>query len=100
MFVSGIALSASNPYFLLWWAVVGLGFVMQSYNTMGYVGVAVYYIGHILADFIWYGAVSFIVGKTRKFIKEKPYRIVIIILGALLIFFGGNFVYGAILALI
>jgi len=100
MFLSGIVISATNPYFLLWWAVVGLGFVMQSYNTLGYIGVAVYFIGHILADFIWYGAISVIVGKTRKFIKEKPYRIVIIVLGAVLIFFGGRFLYGAIASLI
>ena len=96
MFFSGMVISATNPYFLLWWAVVGLGFVMQSYNTLGITGVAVYFIGHIMADFIWYGAISVTVGTTRKFIKEKPYRIVIMVLGAALIFFGGKFVYGAV----
>lgn len=100
MFLSGIAISATNPYFLLWWAVIGLGFVMQSYNTLGYLGVGVYYIGHIAADFIWYGAISMIVGNTRKFIKQKPYRIMIIILGAVLIFFGGRFIYGAVASLV
>lgn len=96
MFLSGIVISATNPYFLLWWAVIGLGFIMQSYNSYGLLGVAIYYIGHICADFIWYGLVSTIVGTTRKFIKEKPYRIIIFILGCLLIFFGGKFVYTAI----
>lgn len=100
MFLSGIAVSATNPYFLLWWAVIGLGFVMQSYQTSGYLGVGVYYIGHIAADFIWYGAISIIVGKTRKFMKEKPYRIIIIILGAVLIFFGGRFIYGVVAILV
>jgi threonine/homoserine/homoserine lactone efflux protein len=100
MFVSGIVISAANPYFLLWWAVVGLGFVMQSYNDMGYIGVGVYYIGHIAADFIWYGAISVVIGKTRKFIKDKPYRIIIAILGAVLVFFGARFVYGAIAGLV
>jgi threonine/homoserine/homoserine lactone efflux protein len=100
MFVSGIVISAANPYFLLWWAVVGLGFVMQSYKDLGYIGVGVYYIGHICADFIWYGAISVIIGKTRKFIKDKPYRIIIAILGAVLVFFGARFVYGAIAGLV
>lgn len=100
MFLSGIVISAANPYFLLWWAVVGLGFVMQSYQEMGYIGVGIFYIGHILADFIWYGAISIIIGKTRKFIKEKPYRVIIVILGAALVFFGCRFVYGAIAGLV
>jgi len=74
MFLSGIAISAANPYFLLWWAVIGLGFLLQAYKSFGIAGVFLFYIGHILADFIWYGVISLIVGKTRKFIKEKVYR--------------------------
>ncbi len=98
MLVSGFIISAANPYFILWWAVVGLGFVMQSYNTLGFTGVIVYYIGHIMADFIWYGFVSVIVGTTRKFLNHKIYRILIAVLGALLVFFGSRFVYDAIIA--
>lgn len=100
MMLSGIVITAMNPYFLLWWAVVGLGFVMTSYITFGIWGVVVYYIGHILADFIWYGTISVIVGKTRRFIKEKPYRIVLIVLGVVLVFFGGRFVYDAVIRLL
>lgn len=93
MFLSGIIISASNPYFLLWWAVIGLGFLLQSYSSFGLMGVVIYYIGHICADFIWYGFVSGVVGTTRKFMKEKLYRIIIGILGCLLIYFGGRFIY-------
>jgi Putative threonine efflux protein len=96
MLISGIVISATNPYFLLWWAIVGLGFVMQSYHSFGYAGVAVYFLGHISADIGWYGLVSIVVGTTRKFIKEKPYRIIILALGCILIFFGIKFVFGAI----
>jgi threonine/homoserine/homoserine lactone efflux protein len=96
MLLSGIALSATNPYFLLWWAIIGLGFIMQSYDSLGYTGVVIYYFGHISADFLWYGTISVVVGVTRKFIKEKPYRIVIAVLGCLLIFFGVKFVWGAV----
>lgn len=99
MALSGALISAANPYFLLWWAVIGLGFVMQCYNMLGITGVIVYYFGHICADFIWYGVISVFVGSTRRFIKQTPYRIVIAVLGGLLIFFGGSFVYGAIIKL-
>lgn len=96
MLLSGILISAANPYFLLWWAVVGLGFIMQSYETFGLAGVSVYYLGHITADIGWYGLVSVIVGTTRRFISEKPYRVILMILGALLIFFGAKFVINAV----
>lgn len=96
MILSGAVLSLANPYFLLWWAVIGLGFLTDAYRDFAVWGVAVYFAGHITADFTWYGLISVIVGKTRKFIKEKPYRIIIIILGGLLIFFGARFLIDAI----
>jgi threonine/homoserine/homoserine lactone efflux protein len=94
-----MVISATNPYFLLWWAVVGLGFVMQAHEQFGPVGVAVYFIGHISADFLWYGMISIVVGTSRQFVREKPYRFVMAILGCTLIFFGGRFVAGALAAL-
>lgn len=99
MVLSGFLISASNPYFLLWWAIIGLGFLLTAYKQFGVRGVAVFYFGHILADFIWYGAISTIIGKTRKFISETVYRAVVGVLGAMLVYFGGNFVISAIKSL-
>lgn len=98
MMLSGALLSMANPYFLLWWAVIGLGFLTQAYRDFAVLGVIIYFLGHITADFAWYGLISTVVGKTRKFIKEKPYRIIIMVLGGLLIFFGARFLIGALVA--
>ena len=95
MLFSGFAISAANPYFLLWWAIIGLGFLIQAYKLFGAAGVIIFFTGHILADFIWYGFVSIVVGTTRKFIKVNLYRIIIAFLGGVLIFFGGSFFYNA-----
>ena len=100
MLLSGMVISAANPYFLLWWAIIGLGFLIQAYKSFDIAGVFMFYFGHISADFIWYGIISIVVGTTRKFIKENLYRIVIVVLGCLLIFFGGSFFYKAILILV
>ncbi len=97
MVLSSIILSATNPYFLLWWAIIGLGFILQAYQTLGFIGVVIYYLGHISADASWYGLITIIVGKTRKFISHKPYRVIIACLGCLLVFFGIKFVYGAVM---
>ena len=45
MVVSAIILTATNPYFILWWAIIGLGFIMQSYISYGVAGVIIYYLG-------------------------------------------------------
>lgn len=100
MILSSIVLTATNPYFIIWWTIIGLGFIMRSYESYGVIGVAIYYFGHITADVTWYALVSVIVGKTRKFIKETPYRIIIICLGCILVFFGVQFFIGAIQKLI
>jgi threonine/homoserine/homoserine lactone efflux protein len=96
MMLSGILISAANPYFLIWWAIIGLGFISQAISSYSYPGAVVFYLGHITADMLWYGIVSIIVGKTRRFIGDKPYRIIIALLGAVLVFFGFKFVYGAV----
>ncbi len=97
MFYSGLAISAANPYFLFWWAVIGLGFLLQAHEVAGMPGLAAFYCGHILADFSWYGFVSVSVGKTRRLIKDGLYRFIIAALGCVLLFFGCSFIYRAIL---
>lgn len=89
--LQSMLVSASNPYFAVWWASIGLGLMMDAYNLLGVAGVALFYTGHILSDFSWYSLVSLVIGKTRRFINMKVYRIVIVILGAVLIAFGLKF---------
>lgn len=96
MLVGGVLLSASNPYFIVWWAVVGLGLIMTAYRMFGITGVVVFYIGHLLADYSWYGLVSFLISKSRHFLKQSVYRCIVAVLGCFLIFFGASFVLSAI----
>lgn len=95
MLLSGFLISAANPYFLVWWTGVGLAFVMKSYTMFGIPGVIVYYLGHICADFIWYGTISTVIGTTKKFINEKAYRVIIGMLGIVLVVFGFYFLFDA-----
>ncbi len=92
---SGFFISAMNPYFLLWWAVIGLGFLLAAYQSYGYLGVGIWFIGHISVDFLWYGFIAWLIGKTRRFLDERVYRIIIGVLGALLMYFGGVFIWNA-----
>ncbi len=73
MVVAGIVLSAVNPYWLLWWASIGLGSIMHS-ARFGFMGVASFFIGHILADLMWYALVSFGIARGRQFFSDTLYR--------------------------
>jgi len=96
MVLAGFVISAANPYCVLWWAVIGLGFLLQAYKSWGVAGVVLFYAGHILIDFFWYGLISTVIGKSRRFINEKLYAAIIIVLGGVLIYFGCSFICKAV----
>ncbi|MCD6137559.1 MAG: LysE family transporter [Deltaproteobacteria bacterium] len=83
---SGILMSLANPYWTIWWATVGLGYLGYSMKC-GPAGVLAFFAGHITADFAWYSGISFTVSKGRGFIKDKTYkRIVGVCASALVVF--------------
>lgn len=70
---TGILFSLANPYWTIWWASIGLGYILHSVKY-GVLGVAAFFTGHILADLAWYASVSFGVAKGRKFFSDTAYR--------------------------
>ena len=93
--LNGILISAMNPYFIIWWTVIGLGLMMAAFKAYGIVGIAVFFAGHILADFSWYILISFLASRSRKLMNEKAYKVVVIILALVLVGFGINFIMNA-----
>lgn len=93
--LKGAVLSGTNPYFLIWWAVIGLGLIIEAYAAFGIWGALVFYIGHILADFTWYVFVSFGISKTRKLINNRTHRIIVGSLGIAIFGFGISFIVRA-----
>ena len=96
MIVAGAVISAVNPYFAFWWAVIGLGLILSAYKAFGIIGIVLFYLGHMLADLSWYSFISYIISKTRRFINLKIYKYVIIALGLCLCGFGISFIVGGI----
>ena len=89
---AGILISLANPYWLLWWATVGLGYVTISMGR-GLPGLASFFAGHILADLIWYSLVSGTVVGGRRFMNQVAYRVMIGVCGIFLLGLGGFFIY-------
>ncbi len=76
LYLSGILMSLANPYWIIWWATIGLGYVMIS-KTHGVTGVIFFFLGHIFGDLVWYSAISFAVGKGRRFFSNRTYKILV-----------------------
>jgi threonine/homoserine/homoserine lactone efflux protein len=70
---SGIVMSLANPYWLIWWLTIGLGYVIFA-ATYGVFGVFLFFAGHILADLAWYTLVSAAVAYGRNFFTDGLYR--------------------------
>jgi threonine/homoserine/homoserine lactone efflux protein len=92
LILNGIIISVMNPYFVIWWAAVGLGLIMSAYNAYGIAGIILFYFGHILSDFTWYFGVSLLCDRVGRFIGGKAYRMVIGALGSMLGFFAVKFI--------
>jgi len=89
--MTGILASLSNPYWVIWWATIGLGYLVSSLR-FGIAGVALFFLGHISADLAWYSIISYAVAKGRKVMGDKGYRRVLLLCGVFLICFGGWFI--------
>ncbi|MHB8927736.1 MAG: LysE family transporter [Bacillota bacterium] len=89
---AGLAASAGNPYWVLWWATVGAGYVALALAG-GPLAVAAFYAGHILSDLSWYGAVSGAVAGGRRLFGPAVFRTVLILCGLFLAGLGAYFVY-------
>ncbi|MCL6591185.1 MAG: LysE family translocator [Firmicutes bacterium] len=91
---AGAVISFMNPYFLLWWSTIGLALISQAF-VLGLEGIIFFYVGHILADLVWYSLISLAVSGGRRLITPKLYRWLLIGCGVLLIFFAVRFIFGA-----
>lgn len=87
--IGGVLISMSNPYWWLWWAVIGLNFMTQFAvslsNLPEFWG---FFIGHELGDFAWYGSVTLGIGITQKFITDTIYKIIIVCCSIFMMIFG------------
>lgn len=90
--VNGMLLSLANPYWTVWWASIGLGYILYS-RQFGYPGVFFFFLGHIAADLAWYAVISFIVDRGRCFFSDRLYRAVIGACAAFLVLFAGYFAW-------
>ena len=88
-FLGGIIVSISNPFWTLWWAVIGLSFMINfNISFDNPTGLLLFYLGHELGDFVWYIPISIFVYLGGKSINPKVFKYVLIGCGIFMIGFG------------
>jgi len=92
--LTGIVASISNPYWTLWWATIGLGYLVAAMK-FGFPGVAVFFAGHLTADYAWYALISLGISRGKKLLKDRSYQIMIRVCGLFLVGFGTWFLLSA-----
>jgi len=88
--LTGVTMSLSNPYWTIWWLTIGLGLVLSA-RQVSWLAIGVFFLGHILADLIWYTAISYMVSRGRNYLSRNLYRGVIAVCALLLIVFAVYF---------
>ena len=90
--LTGIMFSALNPFFIIWWFTIGFKLISDSIELWSYWGIGILFAVHIWMDFVWLGFIAFSASKASNLLSSKNYRILMIILSGVLIYFGINFI--------
>ena len=93
-FVIGVILTGANPYFLLWWATIGLALATKAVE-LGMLAFVVFGIIHWLCDLVWLEALSLASHKGTELLGGRLQQVVSIVCGVTLLGFGCSFLYDA-----
>ena len=89
--ITGFLLSVGNPYFLLWWASVGLALATEA-TQLGIWAFALFAVIHWLCDLVWLQVLSWASFKGSALLGPRSQRIVLLVCSLALFFFGLYFI--------
>lgn len=97
-FFMGSLLTAFNPYFIVWWLTVGTKLVIDSISLFSFQGVFYMYLLHVWMDFAWLMLIAYIFHKGSR-INSFILKIILLLLGCLMAYFGIKFMYDVVSSL-
>jgi threonine/homoserine/homoserine lactone efflux protein len=89
---TGILLSALNPFFIIWWLSIGFKLISDAMLIWAFAGVLIVFVLHIWMDFVWLYSIAHLASKSAKILSSRNYKILIIVLSSMLIYFGISFI--------
>jgi threonine/homoserine/homoserine lactone efflux protein len=94
----GIVLSGANPYFLLWWATVGLTLTNRAME-FGILALGLFALLHWMCDLGWLEVLSFAGFRGSQAFGTRSQKVISLICAVMLLGFGVKFVYDAAIGL-
>ena len=93
----GTLFTGLNPYFIIWWLTVGLALIVNALALASFLGVLIMYIAHVWMDYVWLIGTAYLAKKGTNLTGRKSYKILMIIFGLILVYFGVNFIISPLL---
>jgi len=87
----GLAFTGLNPFFVVWWLTVGANLILLALEFASFAGVVFMYICHVWMDYLWLTSVAHFSKMGANVLEFKWYRVLMMVFGAILIFYGLNF---------
>ena len=84
----GLVLTGLNPFFIGWWLTIGADLIIKALAFASLAGVMLMYVSHIWMDYVWLTAVAHFAKMGINVVGVRWYKAVVIVFGAVLIFFG------------
>lgn len=104
--LNGIILSISNPFWIVWWATIGLGLIYTELPPLtvapiefGLIGLTIFLIGHICSDLAWYTFISGMIHSGKKWINDRAFQVILVCCAGFLIYLGVTFTINGIILL-
>jgi len=92
---AGILISVANPYWIIWWASIGMAYLSKSLEH-GAAGVGSFFTAHILSDFLWLTFVGFVLASGRRLMSQRAYQGILMLCGFFLLALGVWFIYSGV----
>ena len=86
--ITGIVFTALNPFFIIWLLAIGFKLMSDAMLMWSFAGILIVFALHIWMDFAWLGTVSVLASKSSKILSNKNYKILMMGLSLMLVYFG------------
>jgi threonine/homoserine/homoserine lactone efflux protein len=92
--LGGALVSMSNPFWWIWWATLGF-FFMRQYNVtlQAPALLLAFFIGHEMGDLGWYSLVSIMTHIGKRWISQRVYHIILVVIAVALAGFAAFLLY-------
>jgi len=87
--IGGIMVSMSNPYWWVWWATIGLAFMIQfGISFRQWPKLLAFFLGHEAGDLVWYLTVSTFAFFGLRHLNKRTYYGILVVCAVFMILFG------------